>query len=490
MGFRADILGLLACPFCASPIRLDAVLEEGEAGIEYGRLACAACGFRYPIVAGVAIIGGPNERLDIKEETTADTLIRGPRVGELADRLEAGDKAGALALLLSPSSLRGDLFPRLDTAKTTSSPPATGGGVMNRLLGARTRRLRKLAKAGVAKLTLRRARERLAAFLTTGDGARLSALDLLELYYRRYSGAETFTYFAYRFGQPRHLAALALASTVNRSDGPVLDLACGLGHLTHFFTSARPRRPVIAADRDFFRLYVAAHHVAPGASYLCFPADQALPFATGALDGVFCSDAFHYFLYRAQSVREMTRVLAPTGTLALARFGNAAVEPREGYELDVAGYRRLLSGLTASFLGEARLLQGYLEQRGPDAAGEDDAQLAGQKWLSVVASRGPAGAAPAATFADFPHAAGRLQLNPIYQIERRGPKGELDLRFVFPSEWYRFENEAYLRYAPERISVPADIVGALETGAPHPGLSDLIAKCVVIGMPERYVTSG
>jgi SAM-dependent methyltransferase/uncharacterized protein YbaR (Trm112 family) len=484
MGFRADILGLLACPFCTSPLRMGAVLEEGEAGVEYGLLTCASCRFRYPIVAGVAIIGGPDERLDIKEETTADTLIRGPAVGELAARLEAGDKLGAFALLLNPSSLRGDLFPSLEPARS-SGQPASAGGAVNRLLGPRARRLRKLAKAGVAKVALPRARARLAAFLT-GDGARRSALDLLDIYYRRYSGAETFTYFAYRFGQPRHLAALALASALNRSDGPVLDLACGLGHLTHFFTSARPRRPVIAADRDFFRLYVAAHHVAPGASCLCFPADHALPFASGSLDGVFCSDAFHYFLYRARSVREMTRVLAPTGTLALARFGNAAVEPREGYELDVAGYRRLLADTNGTFMGEERLLQSYLQRRGPDPAGEDDAQLAGQKWLSVLAARG--GVRPAETFDVFPHAAGRLRLNPIYEIEQRAPNGDLDLRFVFPSKWYRFENEAYLRYAPERCRVPAAVVSALEAGAPHPELADLIAKCVVIGMPDRYLS--
>jgi SAM-dependent methyltransferase/uncharacterized protein YbaR (Trm112 family) len=486
MGFRADILGLLACPFCTSPLRLGAALEENEGGVEYGRLDCPSCGFRYPIVAGVGIIGGPNERLDVKEETTADTLIRGPRIGELVERLEAGDKGGALALLLNPSSLRGDLFPRLGTAEPPGDSSAKAPGKVNRLLGARTRRLRKLAKAGVAKVALPRARARLAAYLT-GDGARLSALDLLDLYYRRYSGAETFTYFAYRFGQPRHLAALALASALNRSDGPLLDLACGLGHLTHFFTSARPKRPVIAADRDFFRLYVAAHHVAPGATCLCFPADMALPFATGSLDGIFCSDAFHYFLYRAGSIREMTRALSRTGTMALARFGNAAVQPNEGYELDVAGYRRMLTGLRATFMGEDRLLEGYLQRRGADPAGEADAQLAGQKWLSVLATPGGASSGSAAGFDAFPHAAGKLQLNPIYKVERRDPNGDLELRFEFPSKWYRFENEAYLRYAPETCRVPADVASALETGAPHPALADLIAKCVVIGMPGRYL---
>ena len=490
MGFRVDTLGLLACPFCAGPLRLESVLEESAAGVEYGRLGCPGCGFPYPIVAGVAIIGGPNECLDIKRETTADTLIRGPRVSELADRLDADDKVGALAGLLNPTSLHGDLFPRLldgaepSTGRVTPGPPAAARHV-NRLLGGRWHQLRKLAGARAAQVALRRARARLADYIMR-ESENLTALDLLDLFYRRYSGVETFPYFAYRFGQPRHLAALALGSVLDRFDGPLLDLACGAGHLTHYFTSSRPDRTVVAADRDFFRLFVASHHVAPGATYLCVPADQALPFASGVFDGVFCSDAFHYFLRRAQSVREMKRVLTAAGALVVARFGNAAVEPREGYELDLPGYRGLFADVPAVFAGEDALLARYLQRRGPDPDGEDDATLAEQKWLSMIALQDGTKLDRNATFDKFPHAAGRLQLNPIYEVKECGSSGDLDLRFAFPSEWYRFENHAYLRYAPEHCRVSAEVVTALATGAPHPDLPDLIAQCVVVGMPDRY----
>src|SRR5207248_451906 len=126
----------------------------------------------------------------------------------------------------------------------------------------------------------------------------LTAMDVIDLYYRQYSGVETSNYFAFRFGQPRDLAALSLASLFNQTTGPILDVACGVGHLTHRFTHGQPLRPVIGLDRDFFRLFVASQFVAPGGSYVCAPADLPLPFDSSAFGGIFCSDAFHYFLYR------------------------------------------------------------------------------------------------------------------------------------------------------------------------------------------------
>ena len=112
-----------------------------------------------------------------------------------------------------------------------------------------------------------------------------------------------------------------------------------------------------------------------------------------------------------------------------------------------------------------------------------------QKWLSVVASPSRAAFAPGKAFSTFPHALGRLQLNPIYAVEARSPDGALDLRLRFPSEWYRFENESYLRYAPERVRVSGDVLRTLGTSAAHPDLEELVRKCVVIGMPERYAAN-
>jgi SAM-dependent methyltransferase/uncharacterized protein YbaR (Trm112 family) len=488
MSLATDAMRLLRCPFCTSELRIADTFEETTRGLEHGVLACPACGFDYPVVAGVVIIGGPNERLDSKDEVSADSVIRGPSVRELVQLLRAKGPAATLNRLLNPTALRGDLFPDFASFDRDAGPKTSRviAGRLDRALGPRYRGMKRLARRAVARVALPRARERLGSFLSR-EAEHLTALDVLDLYYQRYSGAETSNYFVYRFAQPRHLSALGFAATLNDSDGPVLDLACGVGHLTHYLTASKPGRTVVGADRDFFRLFVAKRYVAPAASYVCVPADGALPFAKGALGGILCSDAFHLFLHRAMGVREMRRVLSDDGRIVIARIGNAAVEPREGYELSVEGYHQLFSELEHVIVGEELGLAQYLDRRTPDLTGrESDQELATQKWLSVVASPSRGAFAPGKAFSTFPHALGRLQLNPIYAVEARGPDGTLDLRLRFPSEWYRFENESYLRYAPEHVRVSGEVLRTLEASAAHPELDELVRKCVVIGMPERY----
>jgi SAM-dependent methyltransferase len=260
--------------------------------------------------------------------------------------------------------------------------------------------------------------------------------------------------------------------------------------LIYFFTASRPGCTVVGLDRDFFRLLVAKRYVAPAASFVCVPADGALPFCDSALSAIFASDAFHLFLHRALTLREMRRVLSERGLIALACFGNAQVEPREGYELTVSGYRRLFADFEHVLVGEDTLLANYLERRTPDMTRVDsDEELGRQKWLSVAAAHSRKAFAGSATFSTFPHAEGRLQLNPIYAVDARSAGGDLELRLEFPSEWYRFENGSYLRYAPERVRVPGDVMRALETRQQHPALDELVRQFVVIGMPDRYQTA-
>src|SRR6185295_17895240 len=98
--------------------------------------------------------------------------------------------------------------------------------------------------------------------------------------------------------------------------------------------------------------------------------------------------------------------------LSVARFGNAAVEPREGYELDLEGYERLFAGMPHVFLDEPALLASYLAGRGPNLVPHQQSSgLQAQKWLSVVASSRADVFQPGTPFAALPHAAGRLRLN-------------------------------------------------------------------------------
>jgi SAM-dependent methyltransferase/uncharacterized protein YbaR (Trm112 family) len=490
---KAAARALLTCPFCTGAIRTKSVTEGSEASIRYGILHCVRCNFEYPIIAGVGLILGPDEFVDIKAETTAHTLFGGPQVRDLVELVKSGANTQALALLLGPTGAKGNLLPELRILEPQNSdmpglrknhPPIVNREVRLRRGG----RLVRAVQAFRRKRTLPGAQFRLAQYLETHRD-QLSAMDVIDLFYRQYSGVETANYFAFRFGQPRHLAALSLGSLFHQTTGPILDVACGLGHLTHAFTQGHPTRPVIGLDRDFFRLYVASEFVAPDASYLCAPADQPLPFANGTFGGVFCSDAFHYFLYRAASVREFQRKLASDGVLVLCRFGNAEVQPREGYELTIDGYRLLLSDWPHVMLGEDDLVERYLEKRGPDLAVQGGpAELRQQKWLSIVAARSLDRLGPEQRFATWPHALGRLQLNPIYLEDSSQPGGETALRFEFPSSWYEFENQRYLGYAPRQARITHAAWAALKEGRPSPVLQEYVDQFVILGMPERYAS--
>jgi ubiquinone/menaquinone biosynthesis C-methylase UbiE len=459
--------------------------------VDYGLLQCLDCRVDFPIIAGIAILFGPNDRVDVKAETTVHTISPGPRVSDLVALIRQRELTHALSLLLTPASDKGELFPPLHVRDAEQGPVERvllpqglfhSRPTRDRFPNAKiVRRARRVVRSAL----LPAAERRLAEFLRTHE-SELSALDVIQVYYEAFSRVEMFNYFAFRFGQPRYLAALSLSSLFRRTSGPLLDLACGMGHLTFHLTEAFPGRRIFALDRDFFRLYVGLHYVAPNASFICAAADQALPFAPGTFSGVICSDAFHYFLHRALSVREMLRVLDSHGALVLARFGNGEVEPREGYELTIDGYERLVEGTDHIFLGEDDLVTRYLDHRGPDLTRESPRDsLKRQKWISLVAET-DLRAHPPVEFEEWPHARGSLQLNPIYSPVP-APAGGVKLTFHYPSKWYAFENEKYAQYAASECEVAQSDLLLLAEGRRSPRIDDLVDHFVVLGLPDAYV---
>ena len=213
-----------------------------------------------------------------------------------------------------------------------------------------------------------------------------TAHDLIGFFYRHSLRSELYNHFYYKFSQPRHLAGLSLASLLPVSEKPILDLACGFGHFMHYWITTHPGQRVIGLDRNFFQLYVARNWVAPGGDFICSEADLKLPFPSHGLCGVFCADAFHYFLRRWQCAEEMKRVIEPEGLIILARFGNSQAEPREGYELSVAGYLKLFDGLTWRMFSEDDLLQEVPQTTWPSAGRAID--LVGFGSPEMALSRG------------------------------------------------------------------------------------------------------
>ena len=109
-------------------------------------------------------------------------------------------------------------------------------------------------------------------------GDQITGRELFDFYFCRSTGdaRDPYGYFAFRFGQPRHLVALSLACLIRRPGKPVLDLACGFGHITRHLVNRAEGQPVIGLDRNFFMLYVAKNWLAPEAEYVCAQADSGL----------------------------------------------------------------------------------------------------------------------------------------------------------------------------------------------------------------------
>jgi uncharacterized protein YbaR (Trm112 family) len=195
-----SLLKLIHCPFCRGTLKASGRNRSSdEPG--YAVLSCH-CG-RYPMVAGIHILKkgviGPARQ-------TADQVI---------SLIEAGRSREALiALLMPPSPASAAMAPSWMQAW----PSVRGIGRLKSLCG---------------QPALRAWRRRALAFLTQ-LGEHVTACDLFDFYFCYSTGdrREPYSYYAFRFGQPRHLVALSLASMVQNPNKPVLDLACGCGHIT------------------------------------------------------------------------------------------------------------------------------------------------------------------------------------------------------------------------------------------------------------------
>jgi SAM-dependent methyltransferase len=124
----------------------------------------------------------------------------------------------------------------------------------------------------------------------------------------------------------------------------VLDIACGTGVLTRSATAlAGAASLVIGLDRNAGMLAVA-NRVAPGPRWVQGDA-CALPFRDDAVDVIVSQFGLMFFTDPVAALRDMMRVLAPGGRLAVAVWASLADTP--AYAAEVALVERL-AGRTAA----------------------------------------------------------------------------------------------------------------------------------------------
>lgn len=133
---------------------------------------------------------------------------------------------------------------------------------------------------------------------------------------------------AYELGRPDYPAELNALLEKQAGVGPtatVADVAAGTGKLTRVLAE---RPCILVAVEPMAGMRAQLRRAVPSALHVAGTA-EALPFRSGSVDVVTVAQAFHWFHIERAS-RELRRVLAPGGSLALINNTQISSEPLGG----------------------------------------------------------------------------------------------------------------------------------------------------------------
>jgi SAM-dependent methyltransferase len=266
------------------------------------------------------------------------------------------------------------------------------------------------------------------------------------------------TYFLHRWSDPSWLAALALTAAHPPAGRPVIDLACGAGHLLRHL-HLHGHRDLTGVDVVFAKLWLARRFVLPpGAPVALVCADLTAPWPLPEPAGprhVACHDALYFLDDKAAVVAAARRHAGDGGAVLLGHCHNARHPAgRAGRPLDPDGWRALLPGAAA--YAEEELTASTAAGHLPRPAGDLGATEAVNLALDT------AGAPPApALLGPAPGVA--LRPNPLYGDGVRRWPGE---------RWAEEYGPRARTYLPERwTDLPA---------------ADAVRRRLLVDLPEAW----
>ena len=441
----------LLCPFCNHTFSsVGAGHPDG-----YGILQCECSEF--PIISGIAIIQ--------KENLGAESLT----AKYLCNKIRAGEYQDALISMLSPNLNNLQVIPawmrKLSFFKYLK--------IVNKVFrNAKIKRWRNVA----------------ATFFNRSEDD-ITVDQVINFYFESGGTAlkNTCDYFKYRFGQPRHLVSLSLSTMISSKGKPILDLACGMGHITRGLVNTHPNQVVIGIDKSFFYLYLAKRWIAPKAEYVYCNADLRLPFADDYFSAVLCSNSFHFFHNKSDCINELQRIISYTGIIIFTAVRHELYKYPNQRTLSISEYDSLLKDIPHRLVSDSCILERYLEKKGPSLKNQADLKtLEKEPFISIIASHKDDVLVDHDTFQIWPHSEGRLSINPLFARTEYNISATTLVRYA-PSEFYKCENDKMDEYIPGQIIVSNELLEQLPSFSESSEIEDLVSKCVLLDIPEQYV---
>ena len=273
-------------------------------------------------------------------------------------------------------------------------------------------------------------------------------------------------YFLHRDHDPSGLAVAALTAAHPPAGRPVLDLACGAGHLLRRLAQ-HGERDLVGVDVVFAKVWLARRFVLPpaaGATLVCADLAARWPLAPHPGTYVTCHDAL-YFLDDPAAVLATAAEHAGAGGAVLAAHCHNAESPagQGGHPRRPEAWAALLPG--ARSYGEEELTSAALERRVPRPADADE--LLDTEAVALVRDGGAAAAE--LTLLDPPEP-DRLRVNPLYVDRRRS----------WPNErWGAEYGPRAATYLPETL--PGPVPGAADAEHEH-----WVRTRLLVDLPERW----